>query len=239
MNIAKKIKSNVLVILMIIAYIITFIYKSDLVVVGLKNSLYYFKELIIIMPIVLILTALLDFWVPKKIIIKHLGKNAGIRGTFFSFMLGGISAGPIYAAFPICVLLLKKGASIRNVVIVLSSWAVIKVPMLVNEVAFLGPKFMLVRWVLTVFAILVLSYIASKLITEKDIAFESEQSTSVVFIDHTACMGCSLCTKNYPTLFEMYDNKVQVKKVHLTDINTKELNEMIEKCPTNAIHLEQ
>lgn len=97
---------------------------------------------------------------------------------------------------------------------------------------------MLVRWVLTVFAIVVLSYISSKLITEKDIIFETEQSTPVVFINHTACMGCSLCTKNYPTLFEMYDNKVQVKKIHLTDSNTRELNEMIRICPANAIHFE-
>ena len=125
------------------------------------------------MPVVLMLTALLDFWVPKKVIITQLGNNAGIKGIFFSFMLGAISAGPIYAAFPVCSMLLKKGASIRNVVIILSSWAVIKVPMLVNEVAFLGPKFMIVRWVLTFFAILIVSSITSKVVTDKDIVLKS------------------------------------------------------------------
>jgi hypothetical protein len=43
----------------------------------------------------------------------------------------------------------------RNLVIILSAWAVIKVPMLLNELKFLEFEFMAVRWVLTVIAIVV------------------------------------------------------------------------------------
>jgi hypothetical protein len=39
--------------------------------------------------------------------------------------------------------------SISNIVIILSTWAVIKVPMLLNESKFLGTKIMFNRWVLT------------------------------------------------------------------------------------------
>lgn len=73
------------------------------------------------------LTALLDSLVPKDAIIKIFGKEAKTKGIVLSFFLGSISAGSIYAAFPL---------------IILSSWAVVKVPMLVNEVKFLGLKFM-------------------------------------------------------------------------------------------------
>lgn len=110
----------------------------------------------LIMPVIFVLTALLDTWVHEADDYKiSWARRSKVKGTILSFVLGGISAGPIYAAFPFCVMLHKKGASIKNIVIILSSWAVIKAPMLLNEVKFLGVKFMAVRWVLTVIAILV------------------------------------------------------------------------------------
>jgi hypothetical protein len=38
--------------------------------------------------------------VPKETIIKLLGKEARTKGVLLAFILGSISAGPIYAAFP-------------------------------------------------------------------------------------------------------------------------------------------
>ena len=107
------------------------------------------------MPVIFVLTALLDLWVPKDKIVKLLGKESKIKGVVLSVILGSISAGPIYAAFPLCVMLQKKGASIRNLIIILSAWAVIKVPMLLNEMKFLGLKFMAIRWALTLISIIV------------------------------------------------------------------------------------
>jgi uncharacterized membrane protein YraQ (UPF0718 family) len=191
------------------------------------------------MPVVLVLTALLDFWVPKRVIQDNLGKEARGKGIFFSFLLGGISAGPIYAAFPITLMLLKKGASIRNVIIILSSWAVIKVPMLVNEVKFLGSKFMVVRWILTVIAIIIFSYIASKIVKKEDIVFEDEKSDDAIFINRSACMGCNLCTKTYPSLFEMYNKKAKVKQYDIDRIDSDILSNVIKNCPTSAIKFKE
>ena len=73
------------------------------------------------MPVIFVLTALLDLWVPKEKIMKYLGKDAKAKGVVLSLVLGSISAGPIYAAFPLCVMLHKKGASVRNLVIILSA----------------------------------------------------------------------------------------------------------------------
>lgn len=235
MDIKNKLKNNGFVLFVILAYAFTFIYKTELGVTALTNSIFYFKELLSIMPVVLVLTALLDFWVPKRVIQDNLGKEAGGKGLFFSFLLGGISAGPIYAAFPITVMLLKKGASIRNVIIILSSWAVIKVPMLVNEVKFLGAEFMVVRWVLTVIAIIIFSYIASRIVKKEDIVFEDDKNDEVIFINRSACMGCSLCTKTYPSLFEMYNKKAQIKQYDLDGIDSSKLNDVIKNCPSNAI----
>lgn len=39
---------------------------------------------------------------------KYMDKKSGIYGILFSLLLGGIAAGPLYVAFPIAALLLKK-----------------------------------------------------------------------------------------------------------------------------------
>jgi uncharacterized membrane protein YraQ (UPF0718 family) len=169
MKVFKKMKDNLFILIVAAAYTGLFVIRPDMSVSSMKNSAYYIKEMIMIMPVIFVLTALLDLWVPKENIIKYLGKDAGAKGAVLSLILGSISAGPIYAAFPLCVMLYKKGASIRNLIIILSAWAVIKVPMLLNEMKFLGFRFMAIRWVLTVTAIFFFSWIASKIVKDSDL----------------------------------------------------------------------
>lgn len=128
-----------------------------------------------IMPVIFLLTALIEAWVPKEMIMEYLGDESGLKGSFISLLLGSVSAGPIYAAFPVCKTLLKKGASISNIVVILSAWAVIKIPMLANEAKFLSPKFMAVRWILTTISIIIMGYIISKLVKREDIPMEGER----------------------------------------------------------------
>jgi uncharacterized membrane protein YraQ (UPF0718 family) len=210
-KITKILKENLFTAIIIIAYVLIFILKPETGMTAVGNSGYYLKEMLMIMPVIFVLTALLDVWVPKETIMKYLGKQSKFKGTILSFLLGGISAGPIYAAFPVCIMLHKKGASIKNIVIILSSWAVIKIPMLLNEVKFLGIKFMVVRWILTVIAIVIFSWITSKIVKDEDIPSESTPEQEGVIINRNACMGCSLCVKNYPELFEISNKKHKLK----------------------------
>lgn len=239
MNILVKIKANFFLFLVFIAYITLFVFYPSIGTASLSNSVYYIKEMISIMPVIFVLTALLDTWVPKDKIIKYLGKESKAKGAILSLVLGSISAGPIYAAFPLCVMLHKKGASIRNFVIILSAWAVIKVPMLLNEMKFLGVKFMIIRWVLTVISILVFSWIASKIIKDDDLPKSTDTSEAAlnrepIRINQTACIGCSLCVKNYPELFELKNKKATIKKIE-TEIDSNRLEDVLSICPVHAI----
>ena len=234
MTVINKIKENLFLFLVVLAYIIMFIIKPPMGIESIKNSGYYIKEMLMIMPVIFVLTALLDMWVPKEKIMKFLGKDAKAKGVFLAFVVGSISAGPIYAAFPMCVMLHKKGASIRNIIIILSSWAVIKVPMLLNETKFLGPKFMAIRWILTVIAIIIFSWIASKMLKDEDLPGETVTKTGLS-LNRDACMGCTLCAKNYSEIFEIQGRKAMIKTYDKTTIDKEKLQNMIKACPVNAI----
>lgn len=144
---------------------------------------------------------------------EYLGDESGLKGSFISILLGSISAGPIYAAFPVCKTLLKKGASVSNIVIILSAWAVIKIPMLANEAKFLSPKFMATRWIFTTISIIIMAYIVSKVVKKEDIPMEDEEiEEGLILVNQQYCMGCGVCEKLAPEYFEIADKKAFVIK---------------------------
>ena len=119
----------------------------------------YFKEMALILPPVFILMGLMEVWVPKDKIRKWLGNGSGIRGGLISLVLGSLPTGPLYVAFPMTATLLRKGASLTNMVIFLGSWAALKIPQLMVEIKFLGVYFTGLRFVLTLAALVIMGLI--------------------------------------------------------------------------------
>ena len=199
MTITKVLKKNKLMALVALIYVSIFIFMPDKAMEAMGNSVYYLVEMVQVLPIIFLLTVVIEALVPKEMITKRLGAKSGFLGNILSLILGSISAGPIYAAFPISKMLLTKGARVSNVVIILSSWAVIKLPMLANEAKFLGVSFMGVRWVLTVIAILIMAWITEKLVSKKDMLITSTEVTDKqIVINHDYCIGCGICAKMLP-----------------------------------------
>lgn len=236
----EKIRRNKFLTLICSVYIILFILAPEKGIKSFFNSLYYVKEMLIIMPVVLLLTSLIEAWVPKKTIENALGENSGAKGFLFSFLLGSFSAGPIYAAFPVCKTLINKGASVANIIIILSAWAVIKIPMLANEAKFLGPVFMTTRWILTTISIVVMALITSKIVKREDIEDINDNETSSdenlqLSVDDKFCVGCSLCTRLAKDNFIMVNSKAKINKhIYKADEN-EEIIAAINKCPAKAI----
>lgn len=241
MKIYEVIKNNKILSLVSLVYIFLFISMPDKAYLSVKNSMYYVIEMIEIMPVIFILTAIIEAWVPKEVIMNGFGENSGVKGSILSFLLGSFSAGPIYAAFPVCKMLLKKGASINNIVIILSAWAVIKVPMLANEAKFLGIKFMGIRWILTVLAILAMSYVLTLFVKKKDIPIDEKVVISTitdVYVKDHYCVGCGLCERLLPEDFEVQDKKAKWKKSMLNHEKLNKLKHVVEKCPVKAIEVQ-
>lgn len=123
----------------------------------------YFKEMAIILPAVLVIMGLVTVWVEKDLIVRFLGEGSGMKGIVLSFILGSIPMGPLYIAFPLAYVLLKKGARVANIVIFLSAWACIKLPIEIVEFQFMGWKFALARYLATLVVVVVMSLAVEKL----------------------------------------------------------------------------
>ncbi len=165
MNVIKENKATV--ILLIIALILTLINVDY----GLSVSNIVWTNAITIagvLPPIFILIGLLDVWVPKEVMIKYMGEKSGFRGLLFAFILGSMAAGPLYVAFPVAAILLKKGARIGYVIFFLSTWTVGKIPLLLFEISSLGATFTAIHFFTMITLFLIGSFLIEKLLSRDD-----------------------------------------------------------------------
>ena len=119
-------------------------------------------EMMSVIPPIFILLGLLDVWVDRSTMIRLTGNSSGLKGVLIAFLMGSAAAGPLYAAFPVAGMMLKKGSSLMNVFIFIGAWSTTKIPMLTFEAASLGLPFTLTRLALSVIGILAIALISQK-----------------------------------------------------------------------------
>lgn len=124
-------------------------------------------EMVSIIPPIFILLGLLDVWVDRATMMKYTGEGSGLEGILIAFVLGAAAAGPLYAAFPVASVMLKKGSSLFNVLIFIGAWSTTKIPMLTFEAASLGVAFTLTRLALSIIGIIIIAGITEKLLKPK------------------------------------------------------------------------
>lgn len=102
-------------------------------------------EMLKLLPCAFILIGLFEVWVKKESVEKHLGKDAGIIGYLWVFLLASTSIGGLYVAFPIAYSLFNKGAKLAIIFTYVGAAAICRIPMTIFEASFVGVKFTLVR----------------------------------------------------------------------------------------------
>lgn len=126
-------------------------------------------EMASVLPPIFILLGLLDVWVERETMMRYMGEGSGIKGATLAFLLGSAAAGPLYAAFPIAVVLCKKGAKLSNVFLFIGAWATTKLPLLLFEAANLGARYMLIRFAFNVVGITLIAFLLEKSLKKEDI----------------------------------------------------------------------
>ncbi|HBV87085.1 MAG TPA: permease [Desulfosporosinus sp.] len=125
-------------------------------------------EMLSVIPPIFILLGLLDVWVQRETMIKLMGEKSGILGILIAFFLGSAAAGPLYVAFPMAGVLLKKGSKFSNILIFIGAWSTTKIPMLLFEASAMGWKFMITRFVINIPGIILIAYITEKLLNHNE-----------------------------------------------------------------------
>jgi len=128
-----------------------------------------FKEMLLVIPPIFVLLGLLDVWIKKDVMIKYMGEGSGIKGIIIAFIVGSASAGPLYGAFPVAAVFMKKGAKFSNILIFIGAWSTTKIPMFLFELEALGPKFALTRLFINIPAIIIIAFALSKMISKEEL----------------------------------------------------------------------
>lgn len=92
MKIVSVLKRNRLIFLVLVVYSILLFTSPDKAIQSWKNSTYYLIEMLQVLPVIFLLTVVIEVLVPKEMITKGFGEKSGIKGNLFSLLLGSISA---------------------------------------------------------------------------------------------------------------------------------------------------
>ncbi len=140
--------------------------------IGLKAislSAYQFAQMLLVIPPIFILLGLLDVWIPRETMVKYMGEGSGLKGIILSIILGSAAAGPLYGAFPVAAVFMKKGVKFSNIMIFIGAWSTTKVPMFLFEMAALGTKFAVTRLLIDIPGIIIIAFVLSKLVSKKEV----------------------------------------------------------------------
>jgi len=157
-------------------FIVTIIIISALILINKSIGIkavgiigFSFKEMLLVIPPIFILLGLLDVWIPRETMIRFMGEDSGIKGIILSFILGSAAAGPLYGAFPVASVFMKKGVKFTNILIFIGAWSTTKIPMFLFEMSALGSKFAITRLLVDIPGIIIIAYILSQAIPKDEI----------------------------------------------------------------------
>lgn len=124
-------------------------------------------DAMIILPMItmgVVVGALFTTLVPRAIISRHLGKQAGFRGIALASLIGTVMPAGPFASFPLVLALGRSGASIGALIAFLTAWATVGLNRLVIwELPFMGLEFSMLRFLASLPVPLVAGVLADSL----------------------------------------------------------------------------
>ena len=120
-------------------------------IIGLKASLRLLVEILPLLFLAFIVAGMVPVLLPKELLSKWVGAEAGLRGIFIGTIAGGFAPGGPFVSLPIAAGLLHSGAGIGTMVAFLTGWSLWAVSRIPMEVGILGWKVALIRLACTFF----------------------------------------------------------------------------------------
>ena len=96
-----------------------------------------------------VVAGLAQVLIPRDLITRWLGSEAGAKGVLIGCVVGGLVPGAPHATFPLMATLYRAGASLGAVVGFVSAWALWSVARLPVEMALIDHRAALIRYGIT------------------------------------------------------------------------------------------
>ncbi len=151
-----------MILLVAVANLVLWYFSPSKAHMSVNSTGSIFKEMLMILPPMFLFVGMIDQWVPREVIGRHVGSDSGAKGMVIAMLLGSMTIGPVYAGFPLAAMLLKKGARVSNVVAFLTVKGAAELPLVLVESKFMGIRFALVRLSLTFAAAIIMGWIIEK-----------------------------------------------------------------------------
>lgn len=175
----KLLKRYKFFIVTIIILIIIIAINRSVGIKAISVTGYSLKEMLMVIPPIFILLGLLDVWVPRETMMKYMGEESGLKGILLAFFLGSAAAGPLYGAFPVAGVFMKKGVKFSNILIFIGAWSTTKIPMLLFELSALGTVFTITRLLVNIVGIIIIAYMLKFIISKEEINSIYENARSM------------------------------------------------------------
>jgi uncharacterized membrane protein YraQ (UPF0718 family) len=165
-EILKRYRAAIVAIIGFIAFAVAVPELAPKAVTSLAGQI---KSMLLVVPPIFLLLGLLDVWVPRETMMRFMGPGSGVKGPLIAFALGSAAAGPLYGAFPVAAMLMKKGASFMNIMIFIGAWSTTKIPMFLFETQALGYRFALARLAIDLIGIVVIAFALRVAVPKKEV----------------------------------------------------------------------
>lgn len=158
-----------------VAMVVLVLVNRELGLKAVDVTIYSLKEMITVIPPIFILLGLLDIWIPKETMSKYMGEDSGLKGILLAFFIGSAAAGPLYGAFPVAAVFMKKGVKFSNILIFIGAWSTTKIPMFLFEMTSLGTVFATTRLLINIPGILIIAGAISAVVSKSEIKKLTEE----------------------------------------------------------------
>lgn len=152
----------------LIILILVLIFKNHTGIKALTIANDSLFQMLSVLPPIMVLLGLMDEWVSRESMMKYMGEDSGILGVALVMLFAAFAAGPMYAAFPFTVVLIKKGVKFSNVIIFMNAWCVIKISTLLFEITSLGYEFTFYRLIIDFVGVIAMGYLVDYFMKKED-----------------------------------------------------------------------
>ncbi len=174
----KFVKNNKFLVLSIVLLVIITFIDIRLTYQAFENTWNQVISMLLIVPPIFVLIGLFDVWVDRETVIKLMGENSGLKGMALAFFLGAFSAGPTLAAFPLALIMMKKGAKYSNVLFFLMVWSSLKLPIVFYQITTIGLKFSMIINITMLLVFIIGAFVSEKLFKQTELERLKEKANT-------------------------------------------------------------